>query len=158
MISSLRTLSRSLAFCFVLSRMSLAQSSSPAEGIPVTDPLIVAKCGSCHIRDERGNMERISWARATPEAWQDVLRRMILGHGVSVAPAEARSMIKYLSTDHGLAPEEAKAVLYDAERRVREETNLPPARMELQSGLIRTDVPAPRETAAAPKTALPALD
>ncbi len=38
-----------------------------------------------------------------------------------------------------------------------EETNLPPARMELQSGLIRTDVPAPRETAAAPKTALPAL-
>ena len=38
-----------------------------------------------------------------------------------------------------------------------EETNLPPARMELQSGLIRTDVPAPREAAAAPKTALPAL-
>ena len=34
-------------------------------------------------------------------------------------------MIKYLSTNHGLAPEEAKAVLYDAERRVREETTLP---------------------------------
>src|SRR5438132_7834648 len=117
MISSLRTLSQSLALCFVLPGVSSAQSNSSAEGIPVTDPLIVAKCGSCHIRDERGNMERISWARTTPEAWQDVLRRMILGYGVLVAPAEARSMIKYLSTNHGLAPEEAKAVLYDAERR-----------------------------------------
>jgi len=125
MTSSLRALSRSLAFCVVLSGLSLAQSISPAEGIPVTDPLIVAKCGSCHIRDERGNMERISWARTTPEAWQDTLKRMILGYGVSVAPAEARSMIKYLSTNHGLAPEEAKTVLYDAERRVREEPNLP---------------------------------
>ena len=125
MICSLRTLSQSLAFCFVLPGMSSAQSNSSAEGIPVTDPLMVAKCGSCHIRDERGNMERVSWARTTPEAWQDTLKRMILGYGVSVTTPEARSIVKYLSTNHGLAPEEARSVRYDAERRVRDETNLP---------------------------------
>src|ERR1700680_4898140 len=32
-------------------------------GIPVTDLLVMAKCGKCHARDEQGNMERISWER-----------------------------------------------------------------------------------------------
>ena len=48
-----------------------AQSGGAEEGIPVTDPLVIAKCASCHTRDARGNMQRISWARTTPEAWQD---------------------------------------------------------------------------------------
>src|SRR5580658_6805969 len=95
------------------------------EGIPVTDPLVIAKCGSCHARDDRGNMQRISWERTTPEGWQDALKRMILANGVSLTPSEARSIVKYLSTSHGLAPEEAKPVMYDAERRIHEETNLP---------------------------------
>jgi quinohemoprotein amine dehydrogenase len=95
------------------------------EGIPVTDPLVIAKCGTCHARDEHGNMQRISWERTTPEGWQDALKRMILANGVSLTPSEARSIVKYLSTSHGLAPEEAKPVMYDAERRIHEETNLP---------------------------------
>ena len=40
----------------------LAQGQSDA-GIPVTDPLVLAKCGTCHAADERGNLQRISWAR-----------------------------------------------------------------------------------------------
>jgi quinohemoprotein amine dehydrogenase len=95
------------------------------EGIPVTDPLVIAKCGNCHASDERGNMQRISWERTTPEGWQEVLKRMILMNGVTLTPAEARSMVKYLSTHHGLAPEEAKAVMYDAERRIHDETTIP---------------------------------
>ena len=122
MTSSLRNLAGSLLF--VLPSLS-AQSTPPEQGIPVTDPLTIAKCESCHARDERGNMQRISWARTTPEAWQDSLKRMILGYGVTVTPVEARSIVKYLSTNNGLAPEEAKPVMYDAERRVHEETGLP---------------------------------
>ena len=91
------------------------------EGIPVTDPLVIAKCGTCHTRDEHGNMERISWERATPEAWQAVLGRMMRLNRVVLTPAEARSMIKYLSTDHGLAPEESEPVRRFAERRVEDD-------------------------------------
>jgi quinohemoprotein amine dehydrogenase len=69
-------------------------------------------------------MQRISWERTTPEGWQDVLKQAILGNGVSLAPAEARSMVKYLSTSHGLAPEEARMVMYDAERRIHDETKM----------------------------------
>jgi quinohemoprotein amine dehydrogenase len=95
------------------------------EGIPVADPLAITKCGSCHARDERGNMQHISWERTTPESWQDVLKQMILLHGLSVTPAEARDIVKYLSSSHGLAPEEAGPVMYDPERRVHEETEIP---------------------------------
>jgi hypothetical protein len=68
------------------------------KGFLLPDPLVITKCGSCHARDEQGNMQRISWGRATPEGWQDVLKEMILLHGVSVTPSEARSpaaMISY---------------------------------------------------------------
>jgi quinohemoprotein amine dehydrogenase len=105
--------------------IAAAQSSATEEGIPVNDPLVIAKCAGCHTRDDRGNMQRISFARTTPEAWQDSLKRMILGYGVTVNAPEARSIVKYLSTNHGLAPEEAKPVMYDTERRVQEETTLP---------------------------------
>jgi quinohemoprotein amine dehydrogenase len=94
------------------------------EGIPVTDPLVIAKCGGCHVRDERGIMQRVSFARTTPEGWQDVLKRKILANGVMLTPPEARSMVKYLSTQHGLAPEEAKPVMYAVERRIHDESRM----------------------------------
>src|SRR6476660_6923218 len=92
-------------------------------GIPVTDQVVLARCGTCHTVDGRGNMERISWARATPEGWQAVTKRMIAENGVSVTPLEARSIVKYLSTRNGLAPEEAKPVMYAAERRIHDESD-----------------------------------
>lgn len=73
------------------------------------------------LSDQRGNMQRVSWSRTTPEGWQAVLKRMILSNGVSLTPAEARSMVSYLSARHGLAPEEARPVMYEAERRVHDE-------------------------------------
>jgi quinohemoprotein amine dehydrogenase len=95
------------------------------QGIPVTDPLVIAKCGNCHAPDQHGNMQRISWERTTPEGWQDALKRMIVTNSVSLSAPEARSIVKYLSTYHGLAPEEAKPVMYDVERRIHEESNVP---------------------------------
>jgi quinohemoprotein amine dehydrogenase len=111
--------------CLVSSGVALAQPEAHEKGVPVNDPLVIAKCGTCHTRDQQGNMQRISWERTTPEGWQDALKRMILVNGVSLTPLEARSIVKYLSTDHGLAPEEARPVMYDAERRIHHETNIP---------------------------------
>ena len=101
-----------------------AAANENEEGIPVTDPLVIAKCGGCHARDERGNMERLSWGRTRPEGWQNALKQMILLQRVSVTPLEARTIVKYLSSSHGLAPEEAEPVIYDAERRIHEETGI----------------------------------
>src|SRR5215472_11212330 len=109
--------------CLVASFVCLAayaQTSAPIaeDGIPVTDPLVIAKCSGCHTKDAKGNLLRISWERATPEQWEEALKRMIRLNGVSVTPAEAKSIIKYLSTSHGLAPDEARPVMYLAERRI----------------------------------------
>ena len=74
---------RSSALCgFLLACMAAgpagrALAQDAGEGIPVTDALVIAKCGSCHARDQQGSMQWISQQRTTPEGWQDVLKRMI---------------------------------------------------------------------------------
>src|SRR5580700_1536648 len=102
-----------------------ATKSTPEEGIPVTDPVVLAKCGGCHVKDSHGNLSRISWERATPEQWEEAVKRMIRLNGLTLTPAEAKAIIKYLSTYHGLAPEEAKPVMYLAEKRIQDETIIP---------------------------------
>lgn len=92
------------------------------EGIAVTHSLTVEKCSSCHKKDEKGRLTRISWERLTPEGWQQAIKRMVRLNGLSLAPEEARSIVKYLSNNHGLAPEEARPAMYYAERRLPEET------------------------------------
>ena len=91
------------------------------EGIPITNQLVISKCASCHTKDEKGNLTRISWERTTPEGWQQALKRMVRLHEVELSPAEARAIVRYLGTNHGLAPEEAKPVMYIAERRMVDE-------------------------------------
>jgi len=93
----------------------------PEEGIPVTDPLVIAKCGTCHTKDDKGNLSRISWERSTPEGWEEAIKRMVRLNGLTISPAEAKSVVKYLSTYHGLAPDEAKSVMYMAEHRIQDE-------------------------------------
>lgn len=94
-------------------------------GLPVTDDLTVAKCGGCHARDEKGNLSRISWVRSTPEGWAQTIKRMVKLNGAVVEPEEARRIVQYLGTHHGLAPEEAKPVMYLPENRLVDETNIP---------------------------------
>jgi len=104
-----------------------AELAKPAaeEGIPVTSQLVISKCGACHTKDEKGNLLRISWERATPEGWEEAIKRMVRLRGVSLSPDEARSVLKYLATYHGLAPEEAKPVMYYSEHRILDESNIP---------------------------------
>lgn len=95
------------------------------EGIPVTDPLVISRCGTCHTKDAKNNLSRISWERATPEGWEQAIKRMVRLNGMTITPAEARSIVKYLATYHGLAPEEAKPVMYMPEHRLVDETSIP---------------------------------
>jgi len=106
---------------------SSAETAKPApeEGIPVTNQLVISKCAGCHTKDEHGNLLRISWERATPEGWEEAIKRMVRLRGVQLTPEEGRSILKYLATYHGLAPEEAKPVMYYAEHRTQDETNIP---------------------------------
>src|SRR5208283_4984563 len=46
-------------------------------------------------------------------------------NGLKITPEEARSVVKYLAARHGLAPEEAKPVMYMPEHRIQDETNIP---------------------------------
>jgi quinohemoprotein amine dehydrogenase len=93
-------------------------ATSPDEGIPVTDAEVVKACGSCHLRDDKQRMTRISFRRATPENWELTIRRMISLNKAQIPPDVARRVIKSLSDSHGLAPEEARTIMFDAERRL----------------------------------------
>ncbi len=122
---SFHSSTRAVVFAILLAGTLLAQTNAkpdPEPGIPVTDPLVIARCGACHTRDERGNMQRISWARSTPEGWQDIVKRMVLEYNAPLTQADALPIVKYLSNSHGLAPAESKPVMYYIERRVHDES------------------------------------
>lgn len=91
------------------------------EGFPVTDQRVIGKCSACHARDAKGNMTRISWIRTTPEGWEEAIKRMVRLQGVALEPDDARKILRYLSDEHGLAPEEAKPVEYFPEHRMIDE-------------------------------------
>lgn len=108
-----------------------ASGDKPTEdGIPVADSLVIAKCAGCHHQDEIGNLTRISWERTTPEGWQEIIKRMVRSNGLQLTPEEARAIVKSLSVSHGLAPEEAKPVIYMAEHTIPDE-NYPTPTMRM---------------------------
>lgn len=90
-----------------------------AEGIPVTSAVVREACGSCHPSDAEGRMSRISYRRATPENWELTIKRMLSLNQAPVTAEQAREVLKYLADNHGLAPEEARPVMFDAERRIQ---------------------------------------
>lgn len=95
-----------------------APAPEPVPGIPVTSDLVVRQCGACHVRDSTGRMGRLSYLRKSPEGWQTSIRRMVSLNGVQLDPAAARDIVRYLSNQHGLAPEEAEPGRFDVERRM----------------------------------------
>jgi quinohemoprotein amine dehydrogenase len=77
--------------------------------------LLETWCGACHDR-VGGGLTRIAHQRKTPEGWLMTIVRMGIMHGVEVAPADRRVLVKYLSDTQGLAPEEAAPYRYILER------------------------------------------
>src|SRR5262245_24553509 len=95
-----------------------AQPPQKNEGIPIESELVRAKCGGCHRSDEQHRMSRISYRRASPENWQRTIERMMSINHASLTADDARGIIKYLSDHLGLAPQEARPVQFEYERRV----------------------------------------
>ena len=106
----------------------LALQSTPAatqapvkkaeDGIPIPDAMVQKACAPCHTVDEKQQISRISFRRNTPEGWQETIRRMVALNGLKIDTATARDVVRYLSNNLGLAPEEAKPAAWDLERRV----------------------------------------
>ncbi|HWF84000.1 MAG TPA: quinohemoprotein amine dehydrogenase subunit alpha, partial [Vicinamibacterales bacterium] len=94
-----------------------AEIEKKDEGIPVTSDLVKRKCGTCHKSDEQGRMTRISGRRTTPEGWELTIKRMITLNNLTIEPAEAREVLRYLADHQGLAPDEAKSAAFEVERR-----------------------------------------
>jgi quinohemoprotein amine dehydrogenase len=94
-----------------------AQEAADTPGIPIESATVQRACGGCHETDDAGRMSRISFRRATPEGWQQTIRRMVTLNDVTVEPDAAREIVRYLSNHLGLAPEEARPVAWEAERR-----------------------------------------
>lgn len=119
-----RTLARAAVLAFLLlgtpplAAQTPAPETTPAEqGFPIHDQRVRDACGICHEPDEAGRLSRISERRDTPEGWQRTIRRMAALHGLPVTPDEAREVVKVLSNELGLAPEEALPGRFEVERR-----------------------------------------
>ena len=102
-------------------------STQPAldEGIPVQSELVRSRCGSCHKTDDKMRMTRISYRRASPENWEKTIKRMVSLNHVTLEPADARNILKYLADHNGLAPEEVRPIAWEAEHRLVEYTYTP---------------------------------
>jgi len=108
--------------------LSPAQNPIASEGIPIDHQLTFNKCGGCHPRDASGMMRRLSYIRTTPEVWEQAIKRMVRLNDLVIKPEEAREILRYLSTNNGLAPEEARPVFWEAEHRLfRDQSDKIPA-------------------------------
>lgn len=118
MTGSARTLTFVVIMALAGTSSVLAYDTGASEGIPIDDQLTITKCGGCHQRDANGMMRRLSYMRTSPEVWEQAIKRMVRLNGVALKPEEARTILKYLSANNGLAPEEAKPVFWEAEHRL----------------------------------------
>ena len=94
-----------------------APKGKPEEGIPIANTVVQKACAPCHTTDEKQQISRISFRRNTPEGWQETMRRMVALNGLRIEPETAREVVRYLSNNLGLAPEEARPAAFEAERR-----------------------------------------
>jgi quinohemoprotein amine dehydrogenase len=99
-----------------------APAPPPQVGIPITDQTVVKACAGCHRPDDKQQLSRISFRRTTPEGWERTITRMMALNGVKLDAPTARQVVKHLSNNLGLAPEEARPVRYEVERRLQDET------------------------------------
>jgi quinohemoprotein amine dehydrogenase len=93
-------------------------AAAPEAGIPIPSEVVKSACGACHPADAQGRLSRISGRRTTPEGWQETIKRMATLNGAPLDPAAARSALRYLANELGLAPEEALPARFEVERRL----------------------------------------
>ena len=86
--------------------------------------VINTKCIACHTGNTDEGLSRISDQRKTPEGWYMTVKRMQREHGLVVTKDEETDVIKYLSDNQGLTPDEIKPYSYvlDKTPNVQEES------------------------------------
>lgn len=94
------------------------QAAATDEGVPIDSDVVIHACSPCHKADDKKRLSRISYRRTTPEGWQETVRRMAALNKAPLEPDVARQVVKYLSDNLGLAPEEAKSGAFEVERRL----------------------------------------
>ena len=94
------------------------QAAASDEGFPISSDVVIGACSPCHKADDKKRLSRISFRRTTPEGWQETVRRMAALNKAPLEPDVARQVVKYLSDNLGLAPEEAKPGTFEVERRL----------------------------------------
>lgn len=115
-----------LALMFATTASAQAPAAAKAEpGIPVTDAAVQKACSPCHRPDEKGIMSRISTRRTSPEGWERTITRMMALNNLKIDGPTARAVVKSLSNSHGLAPEEARPVMYEMQRVTGDEEKKP---------------------------------
>jgi quinohemoprotein amine dehydrogenase len=87
------------------------------EGFVIGNQTVIDRCSRCHLVDDEGRMERISYLRKTPEGWQTSIRRMMSVNGARLNQEDATEIVRYLADEQGLAPEELEPGFFEAERR-----------------------------------------
>ncbi len=107
---------RFIIFLMLVLPTAWAIPASGAQGIPVTNGLILSMCTGCH-QNNRGMVSRISYLRKTPEGWEETLWRHKRTHGVPITREEKEALILYLSDKQGLAPVEVAPYAYTLEKR-----------------------------------------
>ncbi|QID16173.1 quinohemoprotein amine dehydrogenase subunit alpha [Nitrogeniibacter mangrovi] len=90
--------------------------SSGALSAPSGETLVNSKCTACHAPKADGQLDRISDSRRTPEGWDMTVARMGYAHGVKLTREERGAIVKYLSDNYGLAPEETEHYRYIIDR------------------------------------------
>jgi quinohemoprotein amine dehydrogenase len=109
---------------------SPAAARDTTTGFVIRDRATIQACGECHLRDSSGYMQRISYERKTPEGWEMSVRRMVSLNNVAVDAATARTIVRYLSDQQGLAPAELRPGRFESERRMIEYRYTADARTE----------------------------
>ncbi|MGE4463191.1 MAG: quinohemoprotein amine dehydrogenase subunit alpha [Arcobacter sp.] len=74
--------------------------------------VINSKCIACHTGNTEDGLSRISDQRKTPEGWYMTVKRMQREHGLKITRDEETNVIKYLSDNQGLTPDEIKPYSY----------------------------------------------
>jgi Quinohemoprotein amine dehydrogenase A, alpha subunit, haem binding len=97
-----------------------AANADTTTGFVIRDQNTLLYCSGCHVRDSAGALARISYERKTPEGWEMSVRRMVALNNVKLDPAAARTIVRYLSDNQGLAPAELRPGRFETERRMIE--------------------------------------
>lgn len=88
--------------------------ATAAYGQPMFDnsTMVFQKCGACHKPDPNGNLDVIQETRKTPEEWKNVVDRMIRINGAPLEDENFDAVIKELSRDLILTPDEMAGISY----------------------------------------------